>query len=382
MSIEKQLFTPHFRRARVTIDLAALKHNALTAKKNAPNSSLMVVLKANAYGHGFIECAQTLLSVADELAVASMDDALFLRNYLAKQLDQQQIAITTLSGFYSADEIPEAVDNNVSFIVYDYSQLTLLEKSDNKKTLRIWIKVDTGMSRLGFAIDDLADVLLRIAQLNSVEIRGIVSHLANADEPTHTSNARQLARFLELKQQYSDRNWQWSLANSAAVMGISGAHQDWIRPGIMLYGSSPIIDQSAESLNLKPVMTFSTELISIRQVTKGESVGYGSIWTADKQTSVGVIACGYADGYPRHIAENTPVLIDNQPSKILGRVSMDLIVVDLTNVKATIGSEVVLWGKGLPIDEIARSAETIAYELLCGITQRVRKEYINVQFDD
>lgn len=383
MSFEKIPFSSNYRRAHVRIDLGALKHNALLVKKIAPKSSFMAVIKANAYGHGMLEVAESLLGIADDLAVASIDDALFLRN----NLSQQEIGITILSGFHRAAELAIAIEKSISCIVYDQHQLDLLEKASSlvsgDQSLSVWIKVDTGMSRLGFTTDAFSEVVQRLELIKGVNIRGIVSHFANADIPENENNRKQHERFLALKQQYAHKNWQWSLANSAGLIGLNESHHDWVRPGIMLFGSSPLMNVSADSLGLLPVMTLASEIISVRIVLKGQSIGYGSIWTAERDTQIGVVACGYADGYPRHIAANTPVLIKgqdgkSQSSKILGRVSMDLLTVDLTGISAEIGSEVILWGKGLSIDEIAKSAETIGYELMCGITQRVRKKYINI----
>jgi alanine racemase len=202
----------------------------------------------------------------------------------------------------------------------------------------------------------------------------MMTHFSSADELDNDCSSKQIKVFNEACKNIDAPK---SMANSAGLLGIKASHHDWIRAGIMLYGSSPLIADSADSLGLLPVMTLSSELISIREVQQGESIGYGSTWIVDKTTKVGVVACGYGDGYPRQISENTPVLVNGQRSTILGRVSMDLIVVDLSNVDAEISSEVILWGKGLPIDEIAQSAGTIAYELMCGITHRVKKVHIN-----
>ncbi len=369
------------RRATVEIDLAALRHNASVAKRISGSAQVMSAIKANAYGHGMVQAALALKDSVDEFAVASIDDVLEIRQDQSNSQSQcNDIPITVLSGFYRSDEIILAANNNASLVVYDDHQIDLLIKNAETlgdKKLSIWVKIDTGMSRLGLSLERFESCIEKIEVLSHITIRGIVSHFANADEIGDTLNQQQLQKFQQLHAKFQYKTWHWSIANSAALLSMSDIAYDWVRPGIMLYGSSPFADKTAEELELKPVMTFSTEVISIRQVKKGRSVGYGSTWVAEKDTTVAVIACGYGDGYPRVIAPNTPVLVNGQRTIILGRVSMDLIVVDVSHVNADIGSSVVLWGKGLSVDEIAMSAGTIAYELLCSITGRVERYYIN-----
>ena len=375
-----------FRRARIEIDLAALQHNAVIAKQRANGASVMAVIKANAYGHGILAAAKALQSVVDELAVASMDDVLAIRQNVPECAQQP---ITVLSGFYGKEEVTLAAKHQAILVVYDKQQIDMLFNAvpalqGQNQNVQIWFKIDTGMSRLGLTVAEFEAGLSKLEAIPQINIRGVISHFANADVSEHALNQTQLNKFEQQRQKHSTKLWQWSLANSAALLTekISEVdiHYDWVRPGIMLYGSSPFgqsSEKTATALGLQAVMSFKSHIISIRKVLQGQSVGYGSTWTAESDTDVAVIACGYGDGYPRAIQPNTPILIDGQRTRILGRVSMDLIVVDLTGVKAAIGSEVELWGKNISVDEVAHCAGTIGYELLCNITQRVERIYLN-----
>jgi len=372
-----------FRRTRIEIDLAALQHNASIAKQRAKNANVMAAIKANAYGHGMLEAAKALDAVVDELAVASMDDVLAIRQNVP---ECEATSITVLSGFYNKEEVALAAKHRASLVIYDVQQITMLLDASpaiEDRNIQIWLKVDTGMTRLGLTNLELESCITKLESIPQITIRGVISHFANADVPEHSLNKIQRDKFKQLHQQYSAKPWQWSLSNSAPV--VSGTvvsddvAYDWVRPGIMLYGSSPFSlasEKTAKALGLQAVMSFKSHVISIRKVSQGESVGYGSLWTAESDTDVAVIACGYGDGYPRIIQPNTPVMVAGKRTRILGRVSMDLIVVDVTNIKAEIGSEVELWGKNISVDEIAHSVGTIGYELLCNVTQRVERVYL------
>ena len=372
-----------FRRTRIEIDLAALQHNASIAKQRAKNANVMAAIKANAYGHGMLEAAKALDAVVDELAVASMDDVLAIRQNVP---ECAATSITVLSGFYNKEEVALAAKHRASLVIYDVQQITMLLDASpaiEDRNIQIWLKVDTGMTRLGLTNLELESCITKLESIPQITIRGVISHFANADVPEHSLNKIQRDKFKQLHQQYSAKSWQWSLSNSAPL--VSGTvisddvAYDWVRPGIMLYGSSPFSsasEKTAEALGLQAVMSFKSHVISIRKVSQGESVGYGSLWTAESDTDVAVIACGYGDGYPRVIQPNTPVMVAGKRTRILGRVSMDLIVVDVTNIKAEIGSEVELWGKNISVDEIAHSVGTIGYELLCNVTQRVERVYL------
>ena len=374
------------RRARIEIDLAALQHNAAIAKQHANVASVMAAIKANAYGHGILVAAKALQSIVDEFAVASMDDVLAIRQNVPECMKKP---ITVLSGFYSKEEVTLAAKHQATLVVYDAQQIDMLYDAvpalqRQNQNVQIWFKIDTGMSRLGLTVAEFETGLIKLELIQQISIRGVISHFANADVPADALNQTQLDRFEQLRQKYSAKLWQWSLANSAAILAEKasevGIHYDWVRPGIMLYGSSPFghsSEKTATALGLQAVMSLKSHVISVRKVLQGQSVGYGSTWTAESDTDVAVIACGYGDGYPRAIQPNTPILIDGQRTRILGRVSMDLIVVDLTDINAVIGSEVELWGKNISVDEIAHCAGTIGYELLCNITQRVERIHLN-----
>jgi len=361
-----------FRQTSAIIDLSALKHNAQTVRKYAASANIMAAIKANAYGHGIAEVAGALKNHVDEYGVASTDDALVIDQAIGR------FPISVFSGLTHANELEATTDKNISFFIYDHSQLgTLSEFNDrpnqlNSKVL-VWIKLDTGMSRLGFSSNEFVEVVNKLEALSCVHIRGVVSHYANADQPEHPLNQEQRDVFEQLKAQYQDKDWQWSLANSGGLLGSVEGQYGMVRPGIMLYGASPLLGKTATEIGLKPVMSLQSKIISIREVLAGESVGYGGLWTAESHTQVGVVACGYGDGYPRHISENTPVFVNGQETVILGKVSMDLIVVNLEGLDAEVGSDVELWGNNVSVDTVAQSAETIAYELMCGVTQRVQK---------
>ena len=394
------------RPARATIDLSALQHNLSLALAHAGDATVLAVIKANGYGHGMSEVAKVLSAQADELdielAVASVDDAICLRDA------GETCSITCLSGFYTQQEIVWLVENNVVVVVYDVAQLTLLrdyaeqcvvstsasfalaEHNESAqeglqeveqapvKALRVWLKVDTGMGRLGFSPPQVLSVLSDIEHWQNVDCLGLLSHFANSDEPDNPSNVEQLTIF---EQAYADAQLihpglQRSMANSAALLTQADSLYDMVRPGIMLFGASPLSNVSAAELGLRPVMTFASQLISVKDIKQGQPVGYGGTWTAPSDMQLGVVACGYGDGYPRHAPSGTPVLVNGRRCVLVGRVSMDLITVDLRGVRAQVGDEVILWGQGLPIEEVARHAETISYELTCGVTARVQRYYL------
>jgi len=361
-----------FRQTSATVDLLALKHNAQKVKQYAADAHIMAAIKADAYGHGITQVAAALKDSVHEFGVASTDDALVINQAIGN------FPVSVFSGLTHINELEATTDKNISFFVYDHSQIDMLSlyaQNATSQKVSIWVKLDTGMSRLGFSSNEFVEVINKLEALANIHIRGVVSHYANADQPEHPSNQEQRDVFEQLKSQYQDKHWQWSLANSGGLLGSVQAQYDMVRPGIMLYGSSPLISKTAAEIGLKPVMTLQSKIISTREVLAGESVGYGSLWTAQAHTKVGVVACGYGDGYPRHISENTPVYVNGQKTVILGKVSMDLIVINLDGIDAEVGSTVELWGENVSIDTVAQSAETIAYELMCGVTQRVQKVY-------
>lgn len=355
---------------KAVINLSACQHNLSIAKQAAPDSKLIAIIKANAYGHGLIQTAKALTG-ADVFGVARIDEALQLR----------EAGITTpillLEGFSSQDELDLVRENGFDSVIHNEEQLQLLEQSQCDP-ISIILKVDSGMNRLGFGLDDVANVIQRLEKYSNINKPfTLMTHLANADDKQDDKTLKQIDVFYKSIESLSEN--ETSVANSAGILGWPQSHSSWNRPGIMLYGVSPFINSTASVHNLKPVMTLSSKLISVKNVKKGESIGYGGTYVCDKDMRVGIVAIGYGDGYPRHAKTSTPVLVNGKRCSLLGRVSMDMICVDVSELSedggANVNDEVILWGEGLPIEEIAECSDTIGYELLCGVTKRVEFIY-------
>jgi alanine racemase len=341
---------------RARIDSAALGHNLSVARRLAPRSRVWAVVKANAYGHGLARAAKALAS-ADGLALIELEAAVELRRAGEKR------PILLMQGFYSSEEIGAIEANGFTAVVHDDEQIAMLEKASVR--IPIYVKLNTGMNRLGFGEKEFAGALDRLRRCAS-EIT-LMTHFADADGERGVR--WQLERF---EAATAGVKLTRSLANSAAVLRYPETHADWVRPGIMLYGCSPFPDESAEELGLKPAMTLSSELIAVRELRAGDSVGYGCTFIASRPMRLGVVACGYADGYPRHAPTGTPVLVCGRRTQTVGRVAMDMLFADLTGIKeAAVGSPVTLWGEGISADEVAAKAGTVSYELLCALSPRV-----------
>lgn len=352
------------RSAQAIIDLGACRHNLAIAKKASPGSRCFAIIKANAYGHGMEKIAHALAE-ADAFGVATVNEALQLREAGISK------AILLLEGFTSLDELSLAREFNFESVIHHESQIQLLEQ-DKGTSLELVLKIDSGMHRLGFAVDEVSQAIQRLTKMNH-KLK-LMTHLANADDKHDDKTIRQLETFYQSIK--SNTDFEVSIANSAGILGWPQAHAEWNRPGILLYGVSPFLHDSAETHQLKPVMTLSSQLISVKKLKKGDTIGYGGTYSCEKDMTVGVVAIGYGDGYPRHAKTGTPVLVNNKICHLLGRVSMDMICVDLSEQpEAKVNDAVVLWGNGLAIEKIAESAETIAYELLCGVTSRVEFIY-------
>ena len=351
------------RPARALIDTSALIHNLNIVRQFAPESRVMAVIKANGYGHGLLVTA-TALSAADEYGVASIDEALVLREA------GLTAPITALEGFFSAEEIPLFVQHEVTTIIHSIWQVEVLESASQPGQIKAWIKINTGMNRLGIKLAEADSVIERVRHCGLIGEFGLLSHLACADEIDIDATREQMARFKELTDQ---NELTVSLANSAGIVAWPESHCDVVRPGIMLYGSSPVATMTAAEIGLKPVMSSQSELIAINQQRKGDAIGYGGDWICPEDMPVGVVAFGYGDGYPRHAPNGTPVIVNGARVPLIGRVSMDMIMVDLRNVIAKVGDTVELWGSSLSIDEVARCAGTISYELMCQLTERVMR---------
>jgi len=358
------------RAARAVVDLAALRHNLQQVRRAAPRQQVIAVIKADAYGHGLLPVARAL-SDAEVFGVACIEEALRLRE---AGIDKP---ILLLEGFFHADELPLIQHHQLQIVVHGEHQLAMLESLPvQTAAIPAWLKLDTGMHRLGFSPDALVAAWRRLHACPAVApVLGLMTHLANADDSNDDTTRQQLARLAALR---PDPAVAVSIANSAGILAWPDSHGDAVRPGIMLYGVSPMLNETGRQRDLRPVMSLRSELISIRQCKKGDAVGYGGSWLCPEDMPVGVAAMGYGDGYPRHAPSGTPVLVNGRRAALIGRVSMDMICIDLrTQPAAAIGDPVTLWGDELPAEEIAGCASTIAYELFCGVTSRVKKEYID-----
>lgn len=375
-------------RAWATIDLKALLANLDKARSYNPEAALVAVVKANAYGHGAIAVAQTLrgrLRDGDCFGVASIDEAMELR--------QAGISapILLLEGVFDATQLRQAVEQNFALVVHSSFQLALLEAffegTPLNTPLTIWLKIDTGMHRLGLNAEEFKQAWQALNWHVHVQKLVVMSHFACADDKESQMTERQLSllnKILEEAGVAPDKR-EISFAASSAIQQWPQAHFQWLRPGIMLYGGTAVEGENAIERGIVPVMTLRARLIAIKTVAAGESIGYGASYVCEHEQRIGVISIGYGDGYPRRMPAGTPVLIkcsgkksaEPQQVPLCGRVSMDMTIVDLTDCPdAKVGDEVILWGDGLPADEIARRCNTIAYELFCQVTRRVRYIYV------
>ena len=382
-----------------SINLHALQHNLLRVKQLAPNGKVISVIKANAYGHGVLPVANAL-SDSDCFAVARLDEACYLREQGIKK------TIILLEGVYSIEEYRQCFELQLIPAVQCIEQfhclqefaaqiLPLLSQKNNDLIFEYWLKLDTGMHRLGLSEDELTYLLAHEIDFFSDAkspclLSGIMSHFSCADEVDNPINNAQRIQFNQQCHQLTaipaikHNPVTKSMANSAAILSIPEAHFDWLRPGIMLYGVSPFESKKPMRTGLDeqlmPVMTLSSHLIAIKKLKKGDCIGYGASWCCPQDMIIGVIAIGYGDGYPRHAPSGTPVLIHDTEVPLVGRVSMDMITIDLTpviekSIPLKIGDKAILWGDGLPIEYVSQKSGTIAYELLCQITQRVSFKY-------
>lgn len=356
------------RRPLAQINTSALLHNFQRIRDVAPHSKVLAVLKANAYGHGLLAVAAQLRD-AGAFGVARIDEALALRaGGIVKP-------IVLLEGFFHADELSQIVASNLQVVVHHPAQVEALVKAELESPIHVWLKIDSGMHRLGIYPEQFASVYQQLSQSKNVlKPMRLMTHFSCADEPSNPTTLRQLELF---QQTIQGCEGELSLANSAGVLAWPQSHGDWVRPGLALYGVSPIEQGRALDHGLLPVMTFSSSVIAVREVKAGDSVGYGASWIAPKHTRLAVVAIGYGDGYPRNAPCGTPVLINGKRYPIVGRVSMDMTTVDIGDDDIRHGDQVVLWGDELPVEEIAALVQTIPYELLCNITSRVQFRYIS-----
>ena len=354
------------RKTVAVVDLNAIRENYSLACGLAPDSKNIAVIKADAYGHGMLRVAAALKSAVPAFAVAIIDEALELR---AAGISQP---ILVFEGVNDIETCEAAAANKLSLVVHNQDQVAQLRKARLSGPVPLWLKVDTGMHRLGLAPNDLEPALERLRSAGH-DVAAVCTHLACADQLASGATQQQLDAF---KACVSGMELPTSISNSAGILAWPASHANWNRPGYMLYGHSPMTTDVAAANGLRPAMTLRSEIIAIREVAAGESVGYGARWTAERPSIIGTVAAGYADGYPRHAANGTPTMVNKQIAPLAGTVSMDMLSIDLTgHDHAAIGNTVELWGKNVSLNEVASHSGTIGYDLLTGITARVPREY-------
>lgn len=352
------------REVTAQINLAAISHNFSIVKQHCADQNVWVMVKADGYGHGAIQVAKALPD-ADAFGVATLEGAIILRN--------QKITrpIFVMCGIGSPNEIPLFLEYDIGIVIHHPIQIEWLKQHDFKNPLSVWIKINTGMNRLGMSQEDSLQAIKDLSVMQNIKICGVMTHLADADDQDKSFTKTQLQQFFLHAQDLPK-----SIANSAAILAYPEAITDWVRPGIMIYGVSPFKEKTGSDFQLKPVMTLQAHLIAINEVKKGAKIGYGCTYECPRDMTIGVVGIGYGDGYPRHAKNGTPVLVGNQICPIVGRVSMDMITVDLTeHTHVEFNDAVTLWGEKLPVEIIAHYADTIAYELLCKLTSRVKYIY-------
>lgn len=355
------------RQATVYIDSEALQYNFNRVKQLAPHSKIVSMVKANAYGHGVKDCLAAL-DATDAFGVACLEEALEIR-----QLGYTQ-PITLIEGIFSEDEMAQVIEQKLECIVHHSQQVEWLiqhKQAYNALGLKVWVKLNSGMNRLGFKVTEIIEVIQRLKAEGFTCV--LAMHFANADVD-HPLNEQQIEQFLQVKQACAPI--LASCCNSAAIYKYPELHFDFVRPGIMLYGASPFADKNVHELDLKPVMTFSAEIMALNQIQPGECVGYGSTYAATCPSRIAIVSIGYGDGYPRAYTQQNFVAIGQQLVPVVGRVSMDMMAIDVTNITAEIGTKVELWGTHRLVDDVATANGTIGYELLCRLSNRPLRKVI------
>jgi alanine racemase len=383
------------KRTWITIDLHALRKNLSQVSALCPDSRIFPIIKSNGYGHGMVLAARALLESRGKIqgfGVAALEEALELN----RELEPKELGLDLLllPGFASVDELSTCLHAGISSVIHSEYQVQLLRDTARNNpgfpATKLWIKLNTGMNRLGLSSEACINVFKEFSdnsKFPNIELI-LMSHLAYADDmkygPSYDFTQNQLAEFAKVRdvvQFFSDKKIESSMAASAGILTLPESHHEIVRPGVMLYGASPLARQTGEDLGLLPVMTLHSRLIAVNEVSAGSCIGYGATYTCDKDTRVGVVSVGYGDGYPRSAANGTPVLIKTASgalrARLIGRVSMDMITIDLDGIEdAQIGDDIILWGEGLCADEVAHHTGTISYELFCQVTKRVSYEYI------
>lgn len=355
------------RAARAAVDLSALRHNLSVAQTASPRSKVFAVAKANGYGHGLQQVVRALRDQADGFAVSCLEEAVPVREAGVTK------PVLLLEGFFEAKELALVDRYGLEVVVHSPWQVEMLERIRLERPLRVWLKVDSGMHRLGLPPARVAEIYRRLQALQWVGRLAFLTHLACADDRGADYTRHQLATF---ERACAGLPGERSIANSAGLLAWPESRADWVRPGIMLYGASPFADALPERPPLRPAMTLSSVLIAAQRFRRGDPIGYAGAFVCPEDMPVGVVAMGYGDGYPRHASTGTPVHVGGRRTCVLGRVSMDMLCIDLRGLDhVRIGDRVTLWGEGLPVEEVAQACGTISYELLCKLTRRVHFEY-------
>ena len=355
------------RQATIYIDSKALQYNLNRVKQLAPHSQIVSMVKANAYGHGVQDCLAAL-NATDAFGVACLEEALEIRRLGYTQ------PITLIEGVFTENEMEDVIQQKLECVVHRHEQVEWLiqnKEAYNALGLKVWVKLNSGMNRLGFKINEIIAVIHQLKSLNFNCV--LTMHFANADAD-HPLNEQQIQQFLDVKN--ACEPILASCCNSAAIYKYPNLHFDYVRPGIMLYGATPFADKDVNELDLKPVMSFEAEIIALNQIQAGESVGYGSTFTATNSMQIAIVSIGYGDGYPRAYVKPNYVAIDKQLTPVIGRVSMDMIAIDTTNLQVKVGTKVELWGKTRLVDDVANANGTIGYELLCRLSNRPQRQRI------
>lgn len=353
------------RSALAILSTENLVDNLNEIKSRAPKSSVMAMVKANAFGHGLRSTAIRIEKHVDNLGVASIDEALILRNIGIK------CPVTLIEGIFEPDELLIASCQKFDIVIHDFEQIKWIETNKIPVPVNVWLKLDSGMGRLGFKIDDIFIALERVKNTKNINANiGLMSHFGCADDPGHELNRIQLENFKKVAKYWEGSK---SIANSAGIFGIPESHYDVVRPGICMYGGSPIKGKLAKDFGLKPVMTLQTRLTAVREISSGSTIGYGATYLCEKDTKIGIIAIGYGDGYSRALPTGTPVLVNGIRCSTVGRISMDMTAIDLSQCEnAKVGDNVVLWGEWLPVEEVIKNTNLINHEILCGVQARVK----------
>ena len=350
------------------INLNALRHNVLRVRTLAPGASIIGVVKANAYGHDSTRVAQAIEDTVDAFAVAGIGES---DELIAAGITRNIILLT---GFHEIEELPQISEQGLIPVIHSRHQIEQLASAALPKPVKVWVKFDSGMHRIGIRPVEIAKAVERLKCLPHVTLAGLMSHLACADERKSVSTNVQIELFENTTARYG---YARSLANSAGICAWPRSHVDWVRPGIMMYGCSPMLGEDETETGLRPVMSLYSKIIAINRLKRGDRVGYGGQWCCPEDMPVGIVACGYGDGYPRHAPSGTPVWINGFRAAVVGRVSMDVIMVDLRGLDGVdVGDVVELWGENVSATEVAACAATISYEILSGVTARVPRIFV------